>query len=278
MSNIPYVRVPDDDSDITADQFACAVNQLSTQLWVLRCRFEGGYAQLKESSWTNRENTNPDRLDDDEKALYDRTGAMLKELAESTITPAMVKIAKAAVIEPEKAPEDIIWSQEVDKLVEPWNAPVATFIRDNPEHESLRLAVAILDQVGMEERVNEFLGVIAGDFRVTTGGYGNRNSPVWACPRCEGEGNLGGKSWAKDICKRCRGLGYLLQDEDDDTECDMTLEGRKALNNGEPWTLENEAIASGYESLADAEDDDWCPPECLVKPSEPAGTSGYIKV
>ena len=82
-----------------------------------------------------------------------------------------------------------------------------------------------------------------------------RDNPVHCCPRCEGDGNLGrpegASRWSKPIkCNRCAGIGYLLQEEapTDEEEC-LSLEGRRALNAGEPWTDAQEAEAQGYDSL-----------------------------
>jgi hypothetical protein len=255
MTNVPYVHVPKDDTDISVEQFASAASRLATDLWVLKCRFEGGYGEMRKNDWQGSLR-NPNALDDREKDLYERACSVLKELGESVLTPAMVKLAKTVPdAEPPVDPDSVTWSPAVDKIVH--NGDVDRFITQQPTHEGVRLAIAILEALGFEHHTESVLGLLSGEYSLGSrwGGTRINDIPAHLCSRCEGEGCLGGETWARDTCKRCKGWGYVLQAEADDAELDLTREGKIALNNGETWTAEQEAVASGYESLADAKTD-----------------------
>lgn len=250
-----------DKADIDAEQFSKLVSTLETELWVLLRRRQGGYDDAEEC-WRDR---NEDVLDDQEKELYATAKKALTRLAESVVMPAMLKLAHAI---PDV--EEIVNTPGIDELYERYDSPISKFMTDNPAHESIRLAMVILEGAGYEEAVPTLLGVLSGDLH-TSQSNGYRHSymsdkPVWLCSRCEGDGCIGGRSWSRDTCKRCNGWGHLLQEEEDDVE-DLTREGRIALNKDEEWTLEQEAVASGYESLADAESDDFLVPEFFSRES-----------
>jgi hypothetical protein len=244
-----------DKSDINAEQFSKLVSSLQTELWVLLRRRQGGWNDSDEP-WRDR---NEDVLDDREKELYAIAKKALTELSRSVVMPDMVKLAHAI---PDV--EKIVNTPEIDELYEPYDSPISKFMMDNPGHESIRLAMVILEGAGYEESVPTLLGVLSGELERLPSVY-KRDRPVWLCSRCEGDGCLGGKPWRRDNCEKCNGWGHLLQEEDDHSEVDLSLEGRKALNKGEPWTVEDEAVASGYTSLADAESDGFQPPEFFTQ-------------
>jgi hypothetical protein len=267
-------QLPEGTGKITREQFISVVSESGTHVSLARYRLEDVFG----------DNADRDTLDDVEKKLHDQACSALKALQERAEMPAMVKLAadvQAAENEENERtgadiPEDeIAWSRPVDKALD-YGSPVGDFLQRNTKPEGVRLAFAILESLGYEEYTNDLLSVLAGE-RTLYRGYGSGGSklggdwPVHYCPRCEGEGTLTTGRYANDICNRCRGWGHLLQkDAPEDEEDTLTLAGRIARNEGKPWTIEDEILEVGYDSLSEALADNWEQPKGIWP--QPAGT------
>jgi hypothetical protein len=238
-----YVHVPDDHSDISREQLGALLGRINTNIAIARYRFEGGFGDSDTEP-------NRDALDDDEKALHKQTTDTLKKLVDRVEMPPLVRLAHEAP----SAPEEIEVSEQIDKLLGDYNSDLGKFLRNQPAHELIRLAMVVLEYADLDDVVPKLLGVLAGDLQTSSSNGWNRSTerdrPVHACPRCDGNGNLGGTRWSKITCNRCKGSGYLLQGEapDDEEEC-LSIEGRRAINAGQPWTERQEAEEQGCDSL-----------------------------
>jgi len=270
VNKIPFVVIPDDDSDITLDQFASGVSRMGTNLWVLHSRLEGTYAS---GDWGRPKN--PNVLDENEKVLYQSVRDGLAKLAESVLKPSMVKLAEAIPDpEPEPDPDEIEWTPKVDRALDWRKGPVYKVLVDMGKVEALQLAIAILEgyaEVG-ENFIEDFLTKLAN----SGGSYRRSDSVVHNCPRCGGDGNVlipGSKDrfFRTNPCKLCKGRGVVfhdgeLPDEIADEEY-LSNEGKAARNNGDTWTIEQEASAMGYDSLEEAKADGFDPPESVLEPA-----------
>ena len=140
-------------------------------------------------------------------------------------------------------------TEAIDSLFD-YKTPLSNFIHEQPAPEILRLAIELLRYAGVEDEIPDILKLLEE----------RRGLPVQVCPRCEGTGVISGKTArSKDHCRRCKGLGYLLQQEEiveeEDDDAPLSRVGRLARNRGEPWTAEQEAHEQGHESLKDYLDD-----------------------
>lgn len=267
-----YVKIPEgSDTPLTKAEFLAHVSRLGTDLALARYRYEHTIC---------KDLPNRQCLDEEEHQLWQLAHESAKRLCDRHDMSAIEKLAEIAKREEAEAmaeaKREVVYSSAVDKLLEDHNAPVRKFALEQPSHEVVRLAMALLDYAGCEERVPAILREL-DDARDSQRYYNNRLKtwascahapPVWKCPRCEGEGHMGGTKYAKDPCKLCDGRGFVLADADskydqshDYDELDLTYEGRQAINRGDAWTPEDEANAAGYESIEDAEEDGWQLPD-----------------
>jgi len=256
---IPHAHVPDDNSPINRAQFVSAVNRLSTEIFWLRARYEG-----RVSPTGNYDHTLalPSVLDEKEETLYKTIQETSVKLAERHNLSNLEKLALEAP-PPPTPPEEIEVTEEIDKLFK-YNAPLNTFVRNQKSPEILRLAIELLRAAGgtVEDEVPDFLKKLS-ETRETTyhrGRRETRGAPVFVCPRCEGDGSLVVERYKKsDECRRCKGLGYLLQtediDEEEDEDARIEKAGRIARNKGETWTLDQEIKARGYQTVQEFVDD-----------------------
>ena len=272
-----YVPVPkDSNAPLNKEQFLARVSGLSTDLALARYRYEHDICKGMESRKC---------LDEEEAALWKTAHESAKELCDLHDMSAVERLARLAKTAEAEAEENVVYSPAVDKLVEPYEAPVHEFIREQPMHEILRLAVAILEGAGLEEEVPWLLEKLNErreskqfyDRKTKSYESGVHDPPVWTCPRCEGKGHMGGLRWAKDTCKLCGGHGCVLANADskyDESraydEIELTYEGRQAINKGEKWTEEDESFAAGYETIEEAREDGWKEPDWFKPADESA--------
>lgn len=205
------------------------------------------------------------------RMLWERTGAtglgkdssILEESEALRITFAMREVEDVALrcvkhpleLLAKEAPENLDdhpYTTVVRDFTESsYSHPMSRFLREATDVDQLYLAVVLMENLGIDvstllERINKT----------------RSNELVWWCPRCEGHGSLGEPRWNQPNCKLCRGLGWVIAEKDplgaaDDVEGDLSYQGRVALNEGNSWSLEQEAEACGYEGLEAALEDEW---------------------
>jgi hypothetical protein len=105
--------------------------------------------------------------------------------------------------------------------------------RTATDSDKIRLALWMLEEVDLLDEDGDVMKALhERDKRCR---YRNNKGQLHECPRC-----CEGKVKQRE-CKRCHGLGYLVQPTPpDDGEYDMTREGHRALNEGKTWTIEDE--------------------------------------
>jgi len=264
-----YVPVPDGhNTPLTKEEFLSHVASLGTDLSLARYRYEHTICEGLEPR---------NCLDEEEERLWQLAHESAKKLCDRHDMSAVEKLAEVAKKTEAEAKADaereVVFSLAVDKIIEGYSSPVGKFAREQPAHEVVRLAMALLEYAGCEEQVLPILKLLHKAREESHHYASPHDAPVWACPRCEGEGHMGGRPYAKDVCKLCGGWGYVLANADTDydsshdgDEIDLTYEGRQAINRGETWTPEDEAIASGYDSIEEAKEDGWREPDWFKTP------------
>jgi hypothetical protein len=196
-----------------------------------------------------------EHLDADESVLLSRARSDLEELAEKLKRSGVDRLAGVA------PPED-----PIKDLFEDWNSRLRQFMQRQEEPMILKLALEILLDADVdEETVDELRRVLAGELGIGRWGSARNRGPIWACPWCDGEHTYRKRGEYKDHdCARCKGAGWLYQE--DAPEEDGTSEaGKLAISAGDPWTLEDEAKANGYDSLEQALAEGWEPPPWFAK-------------
>lgn len=123
------------------------------------------------------------------------------------------------------------------------------------EIDKLRLAFRLLDEVVGEEMASEFRQVAAGEARVEAGHWRRHDAPIHVCPWCDGNGSYRDPHhrYRRVDCVRCEdGFVYAEDESEIEDESEVPSEAACiAISDGQPWSLEQEVEAQGYDTIAD---------------------------
>ena len=142
------------------------------------------------------------------------------------------------------------YRERVVEVFDSWNSAGSRLCRNGNVADLIYGAIYLLEQADIE------IGpVLEG---IQNRSYRN-SGPIWICHRCEGQGTLIG-----DNCNLCFGHGFIpaeedpMKDSDEEVEGGLSLEGRRAINAGEEWTLQQEVETWGYASWEEMVADGNC--------------------
>lgn len=158
------------------------------------------------------------------RAVQRHCSKLLKDLEQGVLD----KLASIKSDEPED--EDERFPKDLKDVFDNYYGDVARWERRAPNNSKVVLALAMLDDSGVDvDGIREFITKEL-DPR-------SNYSDVWDCPQCD-DHNTGMIGEAK--CRRCYGWGYVFGDKPNADQYDWSERGRATLNSGEPWTREQE--------------------------------------
>jgi len=212
------IEVPKE-GPLTREQAWSALSNLSTKFDLIGYRITDGGVPSFEAVLEDEIGTF--------RAAQQHHNKLLKDLEMDVLD----KLAAIKPDEPVEEDEDEKFPKDLKAVFDNYYGDIARWERKDPGNSKIVLALALLEDSGVDAEAIRDVITRALDPR-------SKYSDVWECPQCDDHspGMVG-----EGVCRRCYAWGYVFGDEPDSSEYDWTEAGRAALNRGEEWTPEQEA-------------------------------------